>query len=167
MDSKPMSWFRASLTATPLASGEAARTSDATSLVSVCAGSESYRTAANATAVALPATRVRRHAGPSSIRPYSCGGGGMRALLACGQCSHLPPGKSLTLSTAVLARPTTRTRYCCSVSGSSLASVPFDASKHCSYRARLRLPLPTRLLAHALFASALPEDRVAKKVSPS
>jgi len=32
---------------------------------------------------------------------------------------------------------------------------------------RLRLPLPTRLIAHALFASALPEDRVAKKVSAS
>jgi len=167
MASKPNSWFLASLTATPLASADAARISDATSLVSICEGSESYRTAANTTAVALPAPRERRHAGSPSIRPYSGGGGGMQALPACGRCSHPPPGKSLTISTSVLARPTTRSRYCCGGNGSSFAIVPFDASKYCAYRARLRRPLPTRLIAHALFASALPADRVAKKVSAS
>jgi len=167
MASKPNSWFRPSLTATPLAFAEAARISDATSLVSICGGSESYRTAASAATVSLPATRVRRYAGPSSTRPYSGGGGGMRALLAGGRCSHPPPGNRLSITTAVLARTTTRGRYCCSGSGASFAIVPFDASKHCVYRARLGLPLPTRLFAHAFFASALPEDRVAKLASVS
>jgi len=47
------------------------------------------------------------HTGPLSIRSYSGGGGGMRALLACGRCSSLLPGESLTINTAVLDRLTT------------------------------------------------------------
>jgi len=78
---KPNPWFRASLTATLPAATEAARIKDAPSLVFICGGSESYRTAVHPAAVTVTVTRVPmgvnqivqrqrwRHVSPCSVRP--------------------------------------------------------------------------------------------------